>query len=471
VLGSNTHSISDDLIDIESSQLEFSFNQTSASLNVSYYCPEPLDIDGVQFDLEYANKVLDFVKEHPKYKFTSINHLFNRVRHPIYLDRYRKYVNNAGIRLKKLISIKDFVFEKFLKARECKLPVHDIDLKRWAVAKATELQFPEFLACDTWIYSFKSDFNIVSRKITKLVTTKDCQIDTYSQSQEFLKEARELLSRVPPSCVINTDQSGFYYEFYSKRTLSHSGEKSTSVVVSSMQSVSHSYTIQPVITLDGKLLPKFLTCLQEREDHFGPNVFRDLPDFKNVVIRCSKSGKMTKELIVDFNNVVIKPHFNQEFVYIADSWTGHSDGDMYKEIFGKQCIFLKIPPHCTSLVQPLDVFFFRFWKLIVKRMFNEVILHGSKINLKERNNTIMMHSLIHNQLSAPAFSPLISYAWFRAGYTSERIAFRSVLDICFPKQSIPCSQPNCKAHSFISCSWCTSFLCFNHFFVDYHNHL
>ena len=75
-----------------------------------------------------------------------------------------------------------------------------------------------------------------------------------------------------------------------------------------------------------------------------------------------------------------------------------------------------------------------------------------------------MHSLIHNQLSAPAFEPLIKYAWFKAGYLSERVKFSSVLEICFSNNFAICSHNDCSRQSFIQCSWCFAPFCFDHFF-------
>ena len=69
---------------------------------------------------------------------------------------------------------------------------------------------------------------------------------------------------------------------------------------------------------------------------------------------------MNKELVIEFNELVVKPNFVDKFLYIADSWSAQSDQELYYNIFGENCKLLIIPPHCTSLLQPLDVYFFRF---------------------------------------------------------------------------------------------------------------
>lgn len=304
--------------------------------------------------------------------------------------------------------------------------------------------------------------------VSKPLETTDIQ----TESTNFVNQVNEFITKfnVPLTNVINTDQSGFNYELSPLRSLSFTGEKTTTSHVISMHSASHSYTIQPCITMSGQLLPKLLICLQEPNGEFGPIVRAQLPQYPNVLITCSKSGKMTRELVIQFNNEIIKFYFPKEFVYIVDSWSGHKDLDMYNELFGDNCKLFTIPPHCTPIVQPLDVFFFRFWKLLAKRITNEVILYQWPVDIRSKNSIIKMHSLIHGLLSAPCFQSLICYAWGRSGYSMEIVNFESVIDICFPKNLEICSINECYFPSFICCSNCKSELCFQHFFIDYHIH-
>lgn len=67
-------------------------------------------------------------------------------------------------------------------------------------------------------------------------------------------------------------QSGFQYELTADRTLSWRGERDIIAYVDQENAATHSYTIQPIITRDGKLLGKLLICLQESGGTFGPNV-------------------------------------------------------------------------------------------------------------------------------------------------------------------------------------------------------
>jgi hypothetical protein len=51
------------------------------------------------------------------------------------------------------------------------LPIHDNDLRRWALEKANGLNLVNFKASASFILTFKKDHHIRSSKITKFVTT------------------------------------------------------------------------------------------------------------------------------------------------------------------------------------------------------------------------------------------------------------------------------------------------------------
>lgn len=442
----------------------------SYSSQCSNYSNETVTIDDEIFSLDYCQSVISFVDSHPNARFGTITHHFRRIKDFSYIKRFREYIAKSGSKIDKLLRLKEKVFEYFQTARNMHLPVHDINLKRWALQIANEISLEDFCASPFWLVHFKREYKITSRKITKFVSRIEENINIYEISSTFLNTIKPILLQYNPANIINTDQSGFNYELHSNRTLSNKGERITALHVLSTNAISHSYSIQPIISMNGRLLPKFLLCLQEQSGKFGPIVLSKFPNYSNVIVKCTTSGKMTKELIYEFNSSFVKEYINGNFLYIADSWSGQTDSNMYYEIFGNNCNFLQIPPHCTSILQPLDVYFFRFWKLFAKRISNEVILYNWPVSLKDRNNIITMHALIHNQLSAPAFYPLIKYAFFKSGFLIDRVQFSSVIDICFSNDFAICSDLQCSQQSFIQCSWCFKALCFDHFFIQIHYH-
>jgi hypothetical protein len=90
------------------------------------------------------------------------------------------------------------------------------------------------------------------------------------------------------------DQTGCNYEFHSIRTLSDKGEKCTVLAVKALYDCTHSYTVMPVIFKSGDIFPKILICFQEINGKFGPIVEKNLVLRDNIMLTCSRSGKMTK---------------------------------------------------------------------------------------------------------------------------------------------------------------------------------
>jgi len=117
-----------------------------------------------RFSYDYIKKVLEFRREkNPCFK--SIQHNFPRVKHRCYLTNFKKYYDQGGARYEKIDKVRQFMYEKFEKARNLHLPVHDVDLKIWAIEKSRELGIDDFIASPHFILNFKKKYHIVSRKI------------------------------------------------------------------------------------------------------------------------------------------------------------------------------------------------------------------------------------------------------------------------------------------------------------------
>lgn len=127
-----------------------------------------------RFSLDYMAKAVEFYDEiNPqtgkrKRRWETVKHRFQRIPHQIYLSRFRRYLEKNGTKKQKLDKIDDYVFDLFERAREKGLPVHDIDLRRWALKQAMDESLHNFAASKHWLHTFKHKHNIVSRKVTKV---------------------------------------------------------------------------------------------------------------------------------------------------------------------------------------------------------------------------------------------------------------------------------------------------------------
>ena len=97
--------------------------------------------------------------------------------------------------------------------------------------------------------------------------------------------------------------------------------------------------------MEGKLLSPLFICLQEFGESFGSHAFRTLFQCPNVVVNCSSSGKITKDLIKKWCKDALIPSVYEKCLLFLDSWSGHPDQQMMQGLFptGSPCEILKIP--------------------------------------------------------------------------------------------------------------------------------
>ncbi|CAF1651158.1 unnamed protein product [Adineta ricciae] len=315
-----------------------------------------------QFSFDYMTRAVNFYDEiNPqtgkrKRRWETVKNHFRRISHQNYLARFRRYLEKHGTKKQKLEKIDDHVFDMFEQAREKALPVHDIDIRRWGLKKAMDESLHNFVASNHWLYTFKHKHSIISRKITK-----------------FVADVRKRLPQYEASEVINTDQSGIQLELHSTRTLSHKREKVTVGSVRSINAITHSYTVQPTITLDGHLLSPLYLSLKEPKGHMSENIRLHLFKASNVVITCSSSGKLTTSMVEYWRDHVLLSSLekHQKFLFISDCWGEQTDGKGLCDHI-PECIRLEIPKKTTDQLQPLGVFFNRQMKVIARRLYIHV---------------------------------------------------------------------------------------------------
>lgn len=434
------------------------------------------------YSIEFMKEVIDFADAKDssgkrRRSWKTVKHRYRSLPAQTYISRFRKYLSQQGTKRQKTQNVDEIVYKKFLNARDQYLPMHDIDIQRWALQAAKDMNLDNFQASESWLLLFKNRHGICSRKITNIVTKREISNfdDIKRSEEEFLKKFHELSRNYSSKDIVNTDQVGVEKELHSTRTLSFQGEKKTFGRVLSKNATTHSYTIQPTISLDGRVIGPMFLCLQEPKGRMGDIVKRHLFEPKNVVITCSTSGKLTTSLVKYWRDKVLVPSIGKKTLLLSDSWTGQNDDNIYQDIksVGKAVHRIQIPPKTTSDIQPLDKYFNRQIKNLAKKMYNRVALDQLDVNLYERNNIIKLVSLIHNQLSAPIFKNMILYSWFASGYLKKDPSpFQNVNDVCFPNSKTYqiCQTDHCDESVFIWCSWCSKKLCFNHFFIQYHFH-
>lgn len=115
------------------------------------------------------------------------------------------------------------------------------------------------------------------------------------EANNFVEKVKTELSLIGAENVFNFDQSGFNLEMHTGRTLAFQEEQKIETLTQSINCMTYSYTIQPIISASGSLLLPLIIILQEKDGKFGPQVEQNLFKAENVVALPSKSGKMTSK--------------------------------------------------------------------------------------------------------------------------------------------------------------------------------
>ncbi|KAL6417971.1 hypothetical protein ACFW04_011769 [Cataglyphis niger] len=195
------------------------------------------------------------------------------------------------------------------------------------------------------------------------------------------------------------------YRVNVSQTYTHTGEKLIQLYIGDLNKVFHSYIAKYSMTKFGKLLNKVFVCLQEFTDSFGVRVQKDVVYRKMSIERKGASlrhntGKLTtSSLYEQYLRSVVEPYVgNNLFLFIVNSWGGQKNIQIYNEIFHDEnnkptCNLQIIPPKCTPICQPCDVYIFI-----------------GNMQLNTRADAIRIQSLTHYLLSASRFKCMLQYA-------------------------------------------------------------
>jgi hypothetical protein len=190
---------------------------------------------------------VDFYLEKRGRTFKSVKQRFKKISERQFRRFYAQAIN-GGSKNEKWKLVDEFVWEQFQDARKKLKPVHDDDIKKWALTAAGSNDLASSIS-SRWIASWKSRRGVVSRKVSRIWPTAKLQKAeaVAAAAIDFRKEVLEKLADYDPDMILNTDQSGYQYEFFSGRTLSFKGENATPLAIRSMNKTTHSYTIQPTL--------------------------------------------------------------------------------------------------------------------------------------------------------------------------------------------------------------------------------
>ncbi|KAF8363645.1 hypothetical protein PRIPAC_90568 [Pristionchus pacificus] len=283
---------------------------------------------------------------------------------------------------------------------------------------------------NSWVTRFKQKNRIGSRRTTKFVSKRNFIDDARikKEAADFVEGIKQEMKTRPLNQIYNADQSGFLKELHSKRSLTPIGQKTVVRIVQSPASLTHSYTVMPLVFADGTM---------------GDYLFVVLQEPKGQIIQCIFTPSTS----------------SSDLLILLDSWMSFRDKAAINSSLppGKILHTRQIPAGATGICQPLDTYAFKNYSDFVAF---------------QRDNIPKLISLSFRILRSDQFKPMIQYAWHAAGYLDSppNSRFKTPVEYCFPRSiySKPCHSTGCKSMSFIQCPLCDNSDCFKCYVVDYH---
>jgi len=121
--------------------------------------------------------------------------------------------------------------------------------------------------------------------------------------------------------------------------------------------LTYSFTIQQRISIDESVCGPLYVCLKEPSGHMSTNVKKKLFNTKNIVLTCSKSGKLTSSLITYWRVHFLIPIIKSKTLLLVNSLPHQTNPDLYKNL--KNFTYRLISPKTTLIIQSLDVYYNR----------------------------------------------------------------------------------------------------------------
>ena len=415
------------------------------------------------------------------------------------LKRWTAYIKNGGTKKHKIQKLNEKVYNFFIESRRRFQRVSPTDIRREAIVAAKSLNL-KFRASMAWLKSFKKKYRLTKRKATKIVQRKFLKDQQLIQSSisNFRNEVKQLVANYSENLILNCDETGVNVELFRYDTLETIGSNQVFLTVNSKVNINHSHTLMPIISLAGETFGKLFIIFQEKAGEFGPIVARQirskLEQCTNVEAVCTESGKLTlkvmkhwiqKVLCSEIQKYKSKDGSNVKYekcLLLLDSYGAHWNESIWDETLTSAYNIrrLKIPPGTTAECQPLDVYFNYFIKQFSKNIWDYERLYSENWNLHLKCNIILLYSLMWNQFSAPRFRNFLRTAWKKSGILDEEdIEFINPVKFCFTFLDSFCchghevnsTETACDKIAMITCAYCNSKLCMNHFFVKFHFHV
>lgn len=291
---------------------------------------------------------------------------------------------------------------------------------------------------------------IMTYDLNKVFQWKYCQIFISCQCEIFIIQ------------IWNADQMGLQLEIPAGRKIMIRGTKKIIRPVQRIDTTIHSFTIHIQMKATGKLAPRLPVILYEPVD-LPKRLRKEIENYPNLHLHSSESGRKGSEIAKQWMGDVFLNVVENDSILIIDSWSGYNQMMKMPEILVKKLKIIQIPSGSSSKLQPIDVYFNRPFKDLIRRVLTKIRWQQNDYTLEHRKNVLNVLDMICFQCIAPKFENFLKYSWFRAGYTQEHPPdFITPAQFCLEFSGyVKCEADSCTNVCFMRCAHCEKHYCFN----------
>lgn len=336
----------------------------------------------------------------------------------------------------------DAMVQKFLKSTRSRggvvnssvaIAVADALVKRYPEYELEHIQFRN----RSWTRSLFKRMNFVRR----VGTTGKVEIPEGARKEAELTFTYDIVSKVekyeiPPSLILNLDQTNSKYVTVGKTTMTEKNTKSVPIAGSTDK---RSMTATFTITLEGKFLPmQLIYAGKTSQSH--PKV--DFPDTFSLSANpkhysnTAESIKLIKKIIIPYlekerSSLNLLP--THQALLVMDVFRGQMTDDVLNLLKENSILLVRVPANMTHLYQPLDLTVNGHFKTFMRSKFSQwyskqilLQLEGGadvqsvKVDVKL---TIVkpLHAIwlieYYNKMSSPEGQEVVQNGWLRSGIT------------------------------------------------------
>ena len=290
-----------------------------------------------------------------------------------------------------------------------------------------EAAFKNNLPGRKWMKRFLNMNSLSLKKATMISKIrKDCTSNPFIV-YEFYDRLEEIITynNLNADDIWNMDETAFCLDPKKAQTIAPKGSKAYKITQGGGR---ENITVVGVVSASGKVMDPVIINQGQNFQHS----WRGDKALPNTIYGVSAKGWMTSEVMLSWFEHFIKLETKRPLLLIFDGHLTHFSIDVIKMAIANGLILMKLPPHVTDIMQPLDVAMFG----PLKRKWNEVL--NEHMGLTGPRNTIrpsdfvnmvcgMWHDAMPSKNAISGFESTGIYPVNRLKYPIERLDERLLI--------------------------------------------